>query len=62
MTGIIVCDNCHVLFFAHGTRNSLPKNLQEIRLFYGIRQIRSESQTNTTVSKFIDLCEECSKK
>ncbi len=62
MTGIIVCDKCHQLFFAHGSKDSLPKELQGIRLFYGIRQIRSESQTHTTVSKFIDLCEECSKK
>jgi hypothetical protein len=61
MTGIIVCDKCFKLFFAHGSRNSLPKELEKIELFFGIRQIRSESQTHVTVSKFIDLCKECSK-
>ncbi len=61
MTGIIVCDNCHQLFFAHGSRDSLPKELQEIELFNGIRQIRAEKQTHTTVSKFNDYCGKCSK-
>ncbi len=61
MTGIIVCDKCFNLFLAHGSRDSLPKELQGIRLFYGIRQIRSESQTHSTISKFTDLCEECSR-
>jgi len=61
MTGIIICDKCHRLFLAHGSRDSLPEELQEIKLFYGIRQIRSETQTHSTVSKFTDLCQECTK-
>ncbi len=61
MTGIIICDKCFKLFLAHGTKDSLPKELQGIKLFYGIRQIRSENQTHVTVSKFTDLCEECSR-
>ena len=56
MTGILVCDKCHKLFFVHGRRESLPKELQHISLFHGVREIRSEKQTHSTVSKFDDYC------
>jgi len=55
MTGIIICDKCKEPFLAHGTRDSLPIPLKAIRLFHGIRNIRSEDQTHTTVSKFDSL-------
>jgi len=62
MTGIIICDNCKEPFLVHGKRESLPIPLRNIRLFHGIRDIRSEDQTHATVSKFDDFCDECKEK
>jgi formylmethanofuran dehydrogenase subunit E len=62
MTGIIICDKCKEPFLAHGKRDSLPIPLKKIRLFHGIRSIRSEDQTHSTVSKFDDICNECREK
>jgi len=59
MTGIIICDECKEPFLAHGRRDSLPIPLKNIRLFHGIRGIRSEDHTHSTVSKFDDYCKEC---
>jgi len=60
LTGIIICDKCGQVFLAHGIRDSLPKPFKEIKLFHGIRKIRSESQTHSTISKFEDVCKDCS--
>ena len=62
MTGIIICDRCKEPFLVHGKRESLPIPLRNIRLFHGIRDIRSEDQTHATVSKFNDFCDECKEK
>ncbi len=62
MTGIIICDKCKEPFLVHGKRESLPIPLRNIRLFHGIRDIRSEDQTHATVSKFNDFCDECNEK
>ncbi len=62
MTGIIICDKCKEPFLVHGKRESLPIPLRNIRLFHGIRDIRSEDQTHATVSKFNEFCDECKEK
>jgi len=69
MTGILCCDECGELFFAHGFEKNLPTGLRELPLFKGIRKIESVDLTNvnaynkTVMSKFTgDICLRCSKK
>lgn len=64
MTGIIICDNCNNIFFAHGDRSALPDYLKDILTFIGIRMIKStevklRSIKSSTVPVFKDYCEKC---
>ncbi len=69
MTGILCCDDCGELFFAHGFEKNLPTGLQGLKLFIGIRNIQCVDLTKRTdysrtiMSKFVgDVCERCAKK
>lgn len=69
MTGILCCDECGELFFAHGFEKNLPQDLQGLPLFKGIRNIESVDLTKpnayskTVMSKFTgDVCMRCTKK
>ena len=64
MTGIIICDNCNQIFFAHGNIEALPEYLREIESFTGLRMIKStevklRSIKKTIVSVFKDYCANC---
>jgi hypothetical protein len=61
MTGIIICDKCSKMFLAHGSRDSLPKEISNIELFRGWRFIESKEKPEpiSTISKFLDLCIDC---
>lgn len=64
MTGVIICENCNEIFFAHGSRNVLPNYIKEIPSFTGIRIIKSKevrlsSYTETTIPIFKDYCSKC---
>jgi len=69
MTGILCCDECGELFFAHGFEKNLPTGLQGLPLFKGIRNIESVDLTTvnayskTVMSKFTgDICDRCKRK
>ena len=69
MTGILCCDDCGELFFAHGFEKNLPNDLHNLKLFKGIRNIISVDLTKRTdysrtiMSKFVgDICESCARK
>ncbi len=68
MTGILCCDECGELFFAHGFEKNLPTGLQGLPLFKGIRNIESIDMTTvnayskTVMPKFTgDVCMRCTK-
>ncbi len=69
MTGILCCDDCGELFFAHGFEKNLPTGLQGLPLFKGVRNIESVDLTTvnayskTVMAKFTgDICGRCKKK
>jgi len=64
MTGIIICDNCNQLFFAHGDITALPDYLKDIAKFVGIRMIKSTEVKFRTIKGlsvpvFKDYCANC---
>lgn len=64
MTGIIVCDNCNEIFFAHGDKEALPTYLKDIKIFTGLRMIKSseiklKSLKKTITPVFKDYCSNC---
>jgi len=71
MTGIIICDNCGILFIGNGslerikTKTPLVHVLlaSKLKTFKGIRNIISTwKNKKTVVPEFMDFCKRCTKK